>query len=449
MLFHQCFAYLSGTALSRVVWLSVRERGRWVVKPVEFVLHDKREFSIDRTEWRPDSMYLIDDSETTLLGQIHGFSKAIDRLNYIISRWRNTPETLGWGHGTGDRLYRVAKWRKPLIHLFLQTLEAHAGGIRVASVNADFGTNDTQQESLLARAKQEFENAISLDTIAMPAGIDLKVIFPPGESMNAIVNAINGYLDPMISKIINGAPLMEQTGDVGSYALGKVHAAQQHIRMKAQAKMLASEVQTDYIERVLQYNPWIYSVAGVPANTPSPRLVLHVAGGHDQQKAAGVVKTLTDSGIDLLKDEVYDLLGFSMPTQAQIAAGEVIEGKAPQATPPGLDPFGGFGLRARRRIPWAPGGDSAVWDRIDARTRQRSEEAAPKLSEESHARTVEDFGDDGFSGEDAEKWISAGVFDPMQANEWSERGFSPEEAGVLVAQGVSPTAAENIRAKAS
>jgi len=413
MILHLCQAKVMGASLIRTVWRFVKRRGRWEARPVEFTPCDKRQFAVDRPDWDADSMYLIDDGTSPRLGHIYGFAKAVDRENYIISQWRNTQDRFGYGHGIGDRLYRIAKWRKPVIRLLLQTLEAHAGGVRVATVNSDAGLDEAAQKRVLNSVQQQHEQAISLDTLSMPYGVDLRVIFPPGDLLRSIKEMVDGFLNPQISKLINGVTLTEQPGDVGSYALGQVHAAQQHMRIQAHAGVIAEELNRDYVPQLLENNPWIYDEAGVPRDTEPPRIVAKVAGGHDRTKAATLVQTLLNSGIDLVESDVYEQTGFEQPTDEQRAAGRVISGKSLEAP---TDPLAGL---FRSRIPWR--------SRRTARRRARPFDETQVDRDPTEQQQLDDFDSEGFGVPEARAWIESGVPDATQAAQWTDLGYGPAD----------------------
>lgn len=442
MIMHLCQARVMGASLIRVVWKFQKRRGRYEGRPIEFTPYDKRQFAIDRPEWDANSMFLIDDGSNPRLGQIFGFAKAVDRENYIVSQWRNTQDRFGYGQGIGDRLYRMAKWRKPIIRLLLQTLEAHAGGVRVATVNSDVGMDESKQTRIMNSVQQQFANAISLDTVTMPFGVDLKVIFPPGDLLRSIKDMVDGFLNPQISKLINGVTLTEQPGEVGSYALGQVHAAQQHLRIQSHANTIAEELNRDYIPQILENNPHLYDEAGVPRDTEPPTLVAMVPGGHDRMKAAQLVATLNQAGVDLVESDVYEQTGFERPTDEHRASGQIISGQAAPTGGSGLDLFGSA---LRQRIPWhskrsRPASkrqsrfDEGKIDRDptgqfdgDGIDGEGDVEAQQEAIVELDQRRLDEFDSEGFTVNEAQAWSESGVSDATHAAQWTELGYGPAD----------------------
>lgn len=463
MIQHLCQARVMGASLIRVLWKPRKRLGRWEMRPVDFTPYDKRQFAISRPEWQEDSMFLIDDGFSPRLGYIYGFAKAVDRKNYIVSKWRNTQDRFGYGQGIGDRLYRHAKWRKPIIHLILQTIEAHAGGVRVATIDSDQGLSEDDQARLLDQVREAFANAISLDTIAMPAGVNLQVLFPPGDLLRSIREMVDGFLQPQISKIINGVTLTEAPGNVGSYSLGQVHAAQQHMRIQAHANLIAEDLDRDYTPQLAQNNPHIFRDAGVPDDTELPKMSVKVPGGHDTKEAAAIVVSLLTAGVDLPKSEVMDRVGFSEVTDEMRAAGDVIAGRAEPSAAPGAgsDPFASL----RARIPWhhrrarrARSFDESKIDRdpdgtfdgdgadgnggdVDLQREQLGEAAQARL---------DDFDSEGFSVDEARAWGEAGIVDADTAVQWTDLGYGPADvAGIAQAKPIELRGADRDRVRAA
>lgn len=368
------YAEICGVRIERMIWRNAGDLRDPVFLVRDFVPKDKRRFRPADENW--ENMYLVDAGNIPqgIAGvQLNsGFRKPLVRENYIVHRWRNTEERLGWGKGIGARLYRLAKYRRPLIHLLLQTLENSGGGIRFVETEgqAFVGRNVTEQTEFVEAVKKQLSNAISGDTIVLPPGVKANLFFPPDSVGKAIQEAVDGYIDQQIAKTISGATLQEDQAKVGSYALGKEHSKTTHRRMQFRADRLCETLDHDYVRVFALYNPWIYDRAGVPIDTPLPKLKAAVPGGDGIEERARVINM---SKAPVLLSEYHEAHGTTQPTQEQIDAGEtLVPSQSAPAMPglPGDDSQGGqgklaqlFGQRARR-APW--------WHVFEHRERNRA-----------------------------------------------------------------------------
>lgn len=347
-----CYAEVEGLRLSRMVWKNVGTLNDPIFVVDRFTPKDKRRFRPGDPDWK--NVYLIDDGAAPVGmagGQgPTGFRRPLVREHFIVHRWRNTEDRNGWGKGIGARLYRLAKYRRPLIHLLLQTLENLGGGIRYVQASNDGvkGYTPGEWSTAVEAIRKELDEAKSGDTVILPPGFQAQVFFPQGTVGEALQKAVDGYVDQQIGKTINGATLTEDQGRVGSYGLGKEHSKTVWRRLQARAERVAETLQTDYVQTWLFYNPWVYAAAGVPSNTPAPILRATVSGGDSLIERSQVVNL---SKAPILKSEYYSAHGVTQPTEEQIAAGETITPATAGPVPgdPLASPLGGL---LGRRAPW-------------------------------------------------------------------------------------------------
>lgn len=352
-----CFAEVSGIRIQRTLWTNVGSLRRPVFLPRGFTPKDKRRFRPADPDW--NEMYLVDrgvQPQGVSGVQATGFRKPLLRENFIVHRWRDTEERHGWGKGIGARLYRLAKYRRPLIHLLLQTLENSGGGIRFVETDmaAFTGRSVSEQVSFVEIVKEQLKNAISGDTIVLPPGVKANLFFPPESVGKAVQEAVDGYIDQQIAKTINGATLQEDQTQVGSYALGKEHSKTAHRRMQFRADRIAETLDHDYVRVFLWYNPWVYEQAGVPINSQPPKLKASVPGGDAVKERAEVINL---SRAPILLPEYYEAHGATQPTKEQIDSGQVITPMDLQAQGanafPGMPNVNSLLSRSRRQPWWA------------------------------------------------------------------------------------------------
>lgn len=329
-----CHAEVTGIAIVRKVWqiepqpgyseadklafpmYVIKDRSGWVVK-------DKRRYRPGDPEWA--NMYLTDSGLSPVgiggvFGNSTGFRKPVDRDDYIVYAWRNTEDRNGWGDGRlGARLYRLAKYRRPLFHLLLQALENSAGGIRYATLDPEFfAGKGSNQTAAMTAVRNALRDAISGDTIVFPPGVKPELWFPPSTVGDALLKAIDGYIDGMVQKQISGITSGEGDEDKQSYAYGKEVAKKAYRRLVARAGRIAEALDIEYVRHWLELNPWAYAYAQCPPETPRPKLRAQVPGGDDMQQKANV---LNNAKVPIEQDYYARELGLQIAPPEALAQG--------------------------------------------------------------------------------------------------------------------------------
>lgn len=330
-----CHAEVTGVRLSRMVWANEGNYRDPVFNVVKFIPKDKRRFRIGDPDW--ENLYLVDPGQfgTGNAGVYSsvGFRKPVERDNFIVHRWRNTEDRNGWGKGIGARLYRLAKYRKPLIHLFLQALENMGGGLRYVEADGNQLKAYTPADYLsLATAVQTvLDEAKSGDTVVLPPGFKANLHFPPDSVGKSIQSAVDDYFDAVIERTINGIDRKQDQSRLGSAQLGKEMSKTAWRRHQFRGTLIAETLGPNYVRVWVKNNPWIYDAAGVDYGTPLPKLNVMVPGGEALLERAQVVNQCRGP---VLKSEYYEAHGLTEVTQSDIDAGMVIE--------PGAAPAGGL-----------------------------------------------------------------------------------------------------------
>ena len=343
-----CYAEVTGLRIQRMLWRNVGTLKEPIWAIDKFLPKDKRRFRPGDQEW--NNIYLIDSGQSAF-GQsgaqgATGFRKPLVRENFIVHRWRDTEERLGWGKGIGPRLYRLAKYRRPLIHLLMQTLENSGGGIRFVELDVETlrGKSQPEMTSMMNAIRDSVGNAISGDAVVLPPGAKPNIFFPPSTAGTVIQEAVDGYIDQQVQKTVLGVTLIEDQGRVGSFALGKEHSKTAHRRMQFRADQIAETLTDDYIKVFARNNPWIFTRAGVPITTPVPRMRAFVPGGESIKEKTEVINTCKR---DVLLTDYYNAYELTAPTKEEIDAKQTF---VPTEAGPMPSLFGGQFSRSTK--PW-------------------------------------------------------------------------------------------------
>ena len=310
------------------VW--VASANRWEMRPKDFIVKNKARFAPLRPDWT--RMALIDEGTLLEMNQIGvraGFAREIPRDHMIVGVWRDREDRLGWGAGLGPILYKLAYIRDRLIHVLCRAVEMHGGGVRYALLSENQQTYQGQSASDDAAAKNSVLDALrymnSFDASVFPAFVkDVRVAFPTPGSIEAVQNAITGYFEHAVAKLITGTTMISG-GQSGTAGGARVLSETERIRKQYVVNWVTEVLQRDYVQRVADFNPWIYKEAGVGFDTPLPRLVGTVPGGHNRLEEAQIIAQMK---VPVLLTDIYRRTGFRQPTEEQIKSKEVYDPSA-------------------------------------------------------------------------------------------------------------------------
>lgn len=331
-------AEITGVRISRMVWANEGSFHDPIFNVVRFVPKDKRRFRPGDPDWK--NLYLVDPGQfgtgTAGVYSSVGFRKGLERDNFIVHRWRNTEDRNGWGKGIGARLYRLAKYRKALVHLFLQALENMGGGLRYVEADGNQLRSYTpaDYQALATAIKTVLDEAKSGDTVVLPPGFKANLFFPPDSVGKALQTAVDEYVDAVIERTINGIDRKQDQSRLGSAAFGKEMSKTAWRRHQFRASLVAETLAEDYVRVWAKNNPWIWDAAGVPYLTPLPKLNVMVPGGDALKERAEVVNLCR---APVLKSEYYEAHGLTETSDDDVEAGLTVEPLAMAPAQPGMD----------------------------------------------------------------------------------------------------------------
>ena len=320
------YALIENVRMHYMIWNPVEMDDHFEFQPASFIAKEKWQFAPATPDW--SEMYLVDNGYTNdpTLGVRSGFKKRVERKNFILGIWRNREIKNGWGNGIGAHLYRLALINDRLQQIFVRSIEVQGGGVRTVEIDPDAieGKTAAQQNTFMASLMTAVRRAMSFDSIPMPVGTKLNVVFPPAGAIETIQKAIQSYYDNMIAKLISGTSQTSDTTGSAPVSTGQSRALSNSERMRRQylANWVAETLNRDYISRGVELNSWIFRKAGVSPKTKIPPLVASVRGGHDRLEEAQILATIR---VPVLKREAYDRLEYTEPSEEQIKNGEVYD----------------------------------------------------------------------------------------------------------------------------
>ena len=276
-------------------------------------------FNIGREEWLPlenPEWFIRSDFETTEASL--GYGRGL--LNAIWFWWQCKERVLTLG------LSGIDRWCNGL-------LQVSVDGLRVGSI--DRTNSDVVDEWIDQLKKNRTEHILvsdAADTLTVHSG--------PSQGWQQIEFMLQ-YLDSSVTQLILSSLLPTGSGgDNGSMARAEVEADTSESIFQADRRSLSEDIQASLIRQVWRLNQIqmrsLLEDEGLPPNAREPVFRIHQNRNRDPQVEIGIITQALNNGIPLLRTEVYERLGFSMP--AQDGSEDVIEGPSQLPGLPGM-PF--------------------------------------------------------------------------------------------------------------
>lgn len=252
---------------------------------------------------------------------------------FVRTVFDDTEESLGYGSGLLDTLYRFAALKTGNMQRVGRACERFANGFMVAKVR---GGNEKTRGGRGAGGQtraQAFMAAVQKhrtdDVLAIDSEDDVVFVNGLGEGWGILTDTL-GYLDTNMVMAVLGSTLatMQSLGEVGSNAKAKEHAASTESLVQADRDRIGESLTVGLVGQLWRQNAWLIQELAPGASMPS--LLIGQEKSEDPEVAAGVVSTLRAAGVPLMRAEVYSKTGFSQPAPGD----EVFDGPAPGAAPP-------------------------------------------------------------------------------------------------------------------
>jgi len=278
--------------------------------------------------------YEIHDIETHTWAPIHPSAPLIHFA------YDDEESRLGHGRGLAEAIYFYHYAKGIVLREGLEGLEKWARGMVVAKISGKGSSplsNETTRDAYLDELEQQRQGGI----FAMDADDELDVLWADASGHTQVFAWLE-YLDQAITQVILGSVLPTGGGaDVGSNARAEVESDSTETLVGYDRRALYESISRYLVGAIWYWNQKEIKALGL-GDAAMPRLTATSVDESDPEKVARTVAAILGAGIPLVKTELYDRLGWSMPSEDD----EIIEGVAPSA--PGDDMPGGMPFTARR-----------------------------------------------------------------------------------------------------
>lgn len=270
----------------------------------------------------------------------------MDRV--ITAVYEDEEGRLGFGRGLGDSCYWPFWIKWLMLDESVEARRKWARGVAVVGTDATV-LGDTSQDSetvrdLLISAVKEAEGG---GVIAKGLSDTIEYIHGTGEDPKVLLEVIQ-RCDDWIRTLLSGSKLPTGGGNDSTGSLARAEVEQDTSEGIGQ---LDSDVLDDAVTNGLIRAVWVRNTENLISlgldEARMPYFRSQDEKKEDHEKNATIVTSLLTAGLELKKDEAYEKVGMTPPTDEDRENDNVLTG--------GMDPFGGGPL-----APGAPGGNGEV-----------------------------------------------------------------------------------------
>jgi phage gp29-like protein len=148
----------------------------------------------------------------------------------------------------------------------------------------------------------------------IPEGALIEFIETKGTTGTNIYNALADFCNREMSKAVLGQTLTSEVGNTGSYAASKTHNEVRQDLKEADCKAIAKTLRRDLIKPLVAFN-----FKNFAAEDPQrlPWIKFHYEEPEDQEKQAKTYQVLTDMGLPIATEHIYEKFGIPKPDKGQ------------------------------------------------------------------------------------------------------------------------------------
>lgn len=158
----------------------------------------------------------------------------------------------------------------------------------------------------------------------IPDGALIEFIETKGTTGTNIYAALADFCNREMSKAVLGQTLTSDVGNTGSYAAGKVHNEVRQDLKEADCKAIAKTLRRDIIKPLLVFN--------FGESRRLPWIKFHYEEPEDQETQAKTYQVLTDMGLPIATEHIYEKFGIPKPDKGQEILKPII-GQSPVTAP--------------------------------------------------------------------------------------------------------------------
>lgn len=254
-------------------------------------------------KWRHQKKFRYDDLDNLRLLTEENLSTGIEipPNKFVINKYRARS-----GYASRAGVYRVCVWMYLFKNFTVKDWIAFAEvyGMPIRLGKYEQGTSKEERDALLQAVLQIGSDAAGI--ISKSTEIEfIEAIKADGDVFKNLAQ----FCNTEISKAILGQTLSSDIGDSGSYAASKTHAEVRQDILESDCKGLSKTIRRDLIRPLVLFN--------YGDDRRLPYLKFHYEKPEDQEKEASKYKTLSEMGLPISTEHVYEKFGIPKPEAGQ------------------------------------------------------------------------------------------------------------------------------------
>lgn len=310
--------------------------------PTRLCQIDKRRFRLVPRPWRDT------ENKEHIAVSLEMFSE--DRRNwemvehpewFLKHKYGDEESRLFLGRGILEAIYFYHWMKGVVLREGLQGVERWAQGMAVVKIDGlRAGSEDRDTQTVLNTWLDVIKKQRARNSLVFDSKDEVEIINSDGTG-HAMVMEFLQYLDNAITRLILGAvlPTGGDTGE-GSFARAETEMESSQVLIEYDRRLLDETITRDLVALIVRQNKPQFAMLGLIA-AKMPKFTTVAERRRDPQVSIAVISQAITSGIKLKKDEVYEAIGFSQPTDDDgeddvIGSGERMPG--PGEFPPGSGP---------------------------------------------------------------------------------------------------------------
>lgn len=267
-----------------------------------------------------ETVKVIQEMWSVIRMQYEPFDKAEQFVKIV---YRNEEARLGYGRGLMDSMY-FYWWMKAIVwREGLQGLERWSQGILIGKIDSyREGSTAKANETIRDEMYESLHDMRSRHVIVVGKEDEIEVK-EGGLAGHQMVMDFIRYMDEKLIALILGSTIPFGGGSGGgSYARAKVEESTTNSLIQFDRDKLDESITDDLVGLIWKLNYKNFVDMGCGDARP-PKFRTQPDKREDPQGAASIITQLSSIGLPLKKEEVYEKVGFSAPSEGD----EVFEGK--------------------------------------------------------------------------------------------------------------------------
>jgi hypothetical protein len=247
---------------------------------------------------------------------------------FVKHFYQKTEDTLNYGRGLLDAMHYYQQSKVRVLQEGLSAAERFGQGFIKAAVDSlRSGSSDETNDQIAKEYLSQIERHRARHAFVHAKEDEVSVLGGFGEGWQLIKELLS-YLDNSLRTLVLGSNLPTAATGGGSFALAEIQENSTEALVQFDRDLMGETLTRDLVGLVWSLNVRNLRALGL-GGARMPTLKVRQEKREDPQINAAVIQAALAAGVPLLREEVYDKLGFTLPQEGD----ELIEPPSQSAEP--------------------------------------------------------------------------------------------------------------------